>query len=427
MARWFNKRWAWAAVIGATVTVGFAAGRGDPPQKVGSTVSLNIDGKGERQFKVLKCEKQPDGTYLSELKDAKSGETITLLDKPDDVAPKGAEPPKKTDPPKNAPSTPPKAKPRTNDPLLPPVTTALADDMNKEKEKRPILGRIFGDKDKEKVPPTTTVNSPPKAEMPSDPAKKPGPWSRVFGPKKPSTPSMPAATVGPVAKPTPSAPPAVLPVPPGGLTGSSTPPPTFPGGTSEPPRVTAPITPKPAPITPAPIPAFPTPIPQPLPTPIPSPAPVIPVPALPAPLPSVPPPAGGGLPPIPVPPGGTSSSKPIQVVVPVGYVPAGIAFDRDVEPFVIALQSMRAPSARLAAAKGLAEGRHRSAEGVKDVLFQAAQMDPCGEVRAACITHLCDLGYFSPHFLGHIQTACSDPDPMVSAAAKAACAKMIRK
>ena len=120
-------------------------------------------------------------------------------------------------------------------------------------------------------------------------------------------------------------------------------------------------------------------------------------------------------------------AKPIQVVVPAGYVPAGLAFDRDVQPFVIALQSMSAPSARLTAAKGLADGRHRSTDGVKGVLFQAAQMDPCGEVRAACITHLCDLGYFNPHFLGYIQAACNDTDPYVRDAAKSACEKMIRK
>jgi hypothetical protein len=138
-------------------------------------------------------------------------------------------------------------------------------------------------------------------------------------------------------------------------------------------------------------------------------------------------PGGGAYPPIPVPPGGTSMARPIQVVVPAGYVPAGLAFDREVQPFVIALQSMSAPSARLTAAKGLAEGRYCSTDGVKAVLFQAAQMDPCGEVRGACITHLCLLGYFSPQFLGYIQTACEDPDPYVRDAAKYACAKMIRK
>jgi hypothetical protein len=135
----------------------------------------------------------------------------------------------------------------------------------------------------------------------------------------------------------------------------------------------------------------------------------------------------GRLPPIAIPPGGTSATRPLQVVVPAGYVPAQVAYDRDIQPFVIALQTTTAPSARLTAAKGLADCRHRSTDGVKAVLFQAAQQDPCGEVRAACITHLCDLGYFAPPFLAHIQTACDDPDPLVRDAAKTACAKMIRK
>jgi hypothetical protein len=139
------------------------------------------------------------------------------------------------------------------------------------------------------------------------------------------------------------------------------------------------------------------------------------------------PPGGTAVPPIPVPPGGTSVARPIEVVVPVGFVPAGVAFDREVQPFVIALQAMEAPSARLTAAKALADCRHSSTEGVKGVLFQAAQLDPCGEVRAACIGHLCTLGYFHPMFLGYIQTACEDSNPMVRDAAKAACAKMIRK
>ena len=104
-----------------------------------------------------------------------------------------------------------------------------------------------------------------------------------------------------------------------------------------------------------------------------------------------------------------------------------MAFDREVQPFVIALQTMTAPSARLTAAKGLADSRHCSTDGVKSVLFQAAQLDPCGEVRAACITHLCDLGYFAPHFLRYIQTACGDADPLVRGAAETACEKMIRK
>ncbi len=416
MSRWLCKRWAWAVVVGATVTVGGATGA-DAPQKVGSVISLNIDGKGERQFKVLKCEKQSDGSYQSELKDTKTGETITLVDQPETAPSKGAEPSKTpvsepskgTEPPKGTDSGAPKAKPRPTD-AMPDVAKDKDKEKDKEKEKRPLL-RMF-EKDK-----------------PSDSAgetKKPGMLARVFG-KKPSGPNMAAPVTGPAVKTSSSTPPPVLPVPSGGLAG---------GSTAEPPRVmpTKPVTvPTVPPVqtvpVPAPVPApttTPTPIPTPLPG-LPTPMPTTPAPVpIPQPLPSLPP-AGGGLPPIPVPPSGTSSTKPIQIVVPAGYVPPQVAFDREVEPFVIALQSMESPSGRLTAAKGLAEGRHSSTEGVKTVLFKAAQMDPCGEVRAACITHLCNLGYFNGNFLGHIQTACVDTDPMVREAAKAACAKMIRK
>jgi hypothetical protein len=434
MTRWFSKRWVWAALAAATVTVGMAAGRGDGdgPPKVGTTISLNIDGKGERQFKVIKSEKQPDGSYLSELKDTKSGETITLVDQPGNTPPA---------PSKDAPRLPepPKAKPRPND--APPFPNTVPEPpKDKEKEKRPILGRIFGDKDKDKTPAMpSTSSSMPKVEVGADTGKKPGLLSRVFGPKKPTGPSMPAT--GPVVKPSSSTPPPIISLPPGGLSGAVMPPfpstgsaPAFPGTSGEPPRVmpSKPVTPAPmtpAPVTPAPAPSFPTPAPLPLPLPAPPVGAATPTPTLPAPLPipSVPLPSGPSVPPLPIPSGGTSSARPIQVVVPAGYIPAGVAFDREVQPFVIALQSMTAPSARLTAAQGLAEGRHCSTEGVKKVLFQAAQMDPCGEVRAACITHLCKLGYFDAQFLGLIQTACGDPDQHVREAAKDACAKMIRK
>jgi hypothetical protein len=460
MARWFAKRWLWAALTGATVTFGMIAGRadGEGPPKVGSVISLNIDGKGERQFKVLKSDKQPDGTYLSELKDTKSGETITLVDNP------GTPPPTPTKP-----ADQPKGKPRPTDPLLP---AAGAADPAKDKDKRTGTSRFFGDKDKSPTPPA--------AAEPSDSGnKRQGLFSRMFGPKKPTGPTMPSTQSGgmpaasaPPIKLSPSTPPPVLPTPPSGSaaakplfptpsgSAATKPLPPFPmtGGaapiTNEPPRVMPgkPVTPTPPlvpavptpmiPAFPAPtpmVPAVPTPMPPTVPVPMPSAVPVpmpsaIPVPApavpVPTPLPAPPvsiPSGGSGLPPIPVPPGGMSANRPIQVVVPAGYVPAGVAFDREVQPFVIALQTMEAPSARLTAAKALSDCRHSSTDGVKGVLFRAAQFDPCGEVRAACIGHLCTLGYFHPQFLGFIQVACEDVNPMVRDAAKTACGKMIRK
>src|SRR5262245_25960890 len=119
MARWFSKRWVWAALAGAAVTLGMAAARGDNPPKVGAVISLNIDGKGERQFKVIKSDKQPDGTYLSELKDTKTGEMITLVDKPGDPAPGGPSVPESPKAPE-----PPKTKPRPADPMVSPAAAA---------------------------------------------------------------------------------------------------------------------------------------------------------------------------------------------------------------------------------------------------------------------------------------------------------------
>jgi hypothetical protein len=450
MARWFTKRWVWAALAGATVTVGMSVGRGEEPPKAGSTIALPIDGKTDRQFKVIKTEKQSDGTYLSELKDVKTGEALTLLTRPDD-------PPKK--PPADD-SKLPKAKVRMHDPMVTPIS-GPAKDPEKEKDRHPLLHRIFGDRDKDKA---GGAGAMPATDPAPEAGKKPGIIGRIFGPKKPSGPSMPPATMTPPIKVTSPTPPPVLPVPPGGLTAdkvpvpSTAPPvfPTTPPATSEPPRVMpsrpqpptfpAPMPPFAAPIFPTP--AFPVPSAPPVPTPMPAPSIATPVPApfpmppiatpVPAPIPVVPPlpapptipvpPVGGsGLPAIPIPPGGTSATRPLQVIVPVGYVSPQLAYDRDVQPFAIALQTMTAPSARLSAAKGLAEGRHCSTDGVKSVLFRAAQRDPCGEVRAACITHLCNLGYFTPHFLAHIQAAREDADPLVRDAATAACEKMIRK
>jgi hypothetical protein len=509
MARLFGRRRVWAAVVAASVTVGAAAGRGEEPPKVGSTITLPIDGKTERQFKVLTSEKQPDGTYLSELKDVKTGETLTLMTRPGDEPAKG----------KGAGGDPaaPKAKPPTT-PVMPDPP------KDKDKDKHPILGRLFGDKDKPATAASTgsAAGGTAKPDAPTEPAKKPGLFGRLFG-KKPADPAMPAATVGPVVKPSSPTPPPVLPVPPGGLSGGkaqfptpATPfPNTSPGGTSEPPRVmparpqpvAPPVPPFPAPegtarpavaappeapvpyvAPPVPplTPAAPVPVPSPAPAPppiaVPAPAPVPPIatPPLPAPIPAPAPPAGGvelppiPLPPIPAPPANVSAAKPpetvvptgysparpapaadappsvavpfptvgsaapappvrtpaarpIQIAVPVGYVPPQVAYDRDVEPFAIALQTMTEPSARLTAARALADGRHRSTEGVKSVLFRAAQLDPCGEVRAACVTHLCDLGYYTPQFMSHIMTACNDADPLVRDAAKTACEKMIRR
>ena len=199
-----------------TLTLGMATGRIDSPPKVGlPVISLNIDGKGERQFKVVKSDKQSDGTYLSELKGTKTGEMITLVDKPPAIRRRAVRPrcPNR----RKRPNRRSRSRDRPTR-WFPPPAAAAADPMKdakeKEKEKRPILGRIFGDKDKTPAPAMPGPSAVPAAE----PEKKPGLLGRVFGPKKPTGPSMPAT--GPVENPSPSAPPAVIPTPPGGVTGA---------------------------------------------------------------------------------------------------------------------------------------------------------------------------------------------------------------
>lgn len=451
MTRWFRKRLALAALVGATVTLGVASTRGaDAPHKVGDVISLNFGG-GEKQVKVLKIEKQTDGSFHSEVKDQKTGETFTLVDRPENQPPAGA--PKGTAPsapaaPKPPAGQPPQAKPRTSDPLMPPtsatpdLTKDKAKDAEKDKEKRPVMGRLFGDRDKPASPaPAANASAGTSASMkPAEPTeKKPGLMSRIFGTKKPNAPAastgaMPAAPSAP-----PSAPPTVVPTP-GGLGRPSAP---FlpPAGTTEPPRAmpaTKPVAP-PSPVVsvpnaPSAAPSFPTPAPLPIPA----------VPSIPAPLPSAPP-----LPGIPALPGGTGSAKPtsgvmpashavpvaptagaqkpLVVTPPLGVVPAGVAFDREVQPWVASLQTSILPSERLLAAQALANCRHCGTDGVKGALFEAAKRDPNGEVRAACISHLCKLGYFDAQFLAHIEAACHDTNEDVCAAAKAACAKMLKK
>ncbi|MDB5312138.1 MAG: hypothetical protein JWO38_6340, partial [Gemmataceae bacterium] len=220
---------------------------------------------------------------------------------------------------------------------------------------------------------------------------------------------------------------------------------------AEPPRAmpARPLTPPPAPGRTDPVmpptPVIPGPPPGPLPVPppgagsIPIPTPMPPPGSVPLPVPMPAAPPGVPVPtiPIPAPPGGAPQARahvvpavsmrsggPIEVVLPVGYVPPEFATAQDIRPFAVALREALAPSVRITAAKGLAGGRHGSTDLVKRILFQAAQTDPCPEVRACCIEHLCTLGYYDPAFLKHLRLACADPSEEVRAAAKTAVVKM---
>ena len=88
MKRWFFKRWTWAGVLGLTAAVGLALGAGkdappgpSAPPKVGNVITLKFQKGAEKQVKILKAEKHADGSYQCEVKDMKTGEVFTLVDK----------------------------------------------------------------------------------------------------------------------------------------------------------------------------------------------------------------------------------------------------------------------------------------------------------------------------------------------------------
>ena len=88
MKRWFWKRWAWTGVFGITAAVGLALGAGKDappstaaPPKVGDVMTLKFQNGPEKHVKVLKTQKRADGSYQSEVRDMKSGEVFTLVDK----------------------------------------------------------------------------------------------------------------------------------------------------------------------------------------------------------------------------------------------------------------------------------------------------------------------------------------------------------
>ena len=368
MTRWIWKRWA-LALVAATGMVAAADGQSGnkAADKDTDVIVLKFQGQPDRKVKVVKTTKQPDGMTATEVKDIATGETFTLMD----AAPGGAG--KDKDKATTQPTPPaaptketglPKAKPRTSDPLMPdPVKPPMA----------------AGAK-----PPTATAAKPaapvlPVADPVPEPVKRPGPLARLFGKKPTPAPAMPAnvsatAAIPPVSVKAPSLPSAGIP--------------------GEPPRAMPPKS-------------------------VPTPAVTPPTPTIPAPLP---------IPTIPPLPGGAQSKAgTLNVILPVGYIPADMAMSEDIRKDAAALRDALQPSARVTAAKALAGGRHASTEQVKALLFQAAQADPSPLVKARCIEELTKLGYFTPGFVAHVKAACDDENADVQAAAKAAVAKMTAK
>lgn len=365
------KRWAWAVVAGAAVG---GAGRAAEPTpdkpvaqwKAGDSIPWRVEGQPEKKVSVVKVSKKPDGSIEAELKDPKTGDTFSIIEGP--AAGKAVPAEAATDKPAAAKRDggPPKAKPRTDDPLTPSAARPEPPAAEPPAKKPRLLGRLFG---KKPTPPPAPVSAPanpaeppavaPKVAIPGKPAAKPSADLPGVMPARPAVPATPAR-VEPVLPPTPGIP------------------------------------------VPAPLPGKP------------DAAPVIPVP----------------LPPIPSPGGSQSAAplkpgQPVAVVLPVGYVPADVAQVEEIKPHAVALKTAAGPSVRLLAAKALAGGRHASSDAVKGLLFEAAKADPCPAVRADCIGYLCDLGYFTPAFAEVVKAACDDPSPEVKMAAKTAMVKMM--
>jgi hypothetical protein len=112
------------------------------------------------------------------------------------------------------------------------------------------------------------------------------------------------------------------------------------------------------------------------------------------------------------------------VVLAVGNVPVVGAATQELQPYIHTLSTAIRPSERMIAAAALANCRHGSSPTVKAVLFECAKNDPAPMVRACCIEKLCQLGYYDPAFLAHLNSACNDPSDEVKAAAKDALGKM---
>jgi hypothetical protein len=408
MTRWIGKRGLWGVVTGTAVAAGSVLVAAEP----GETVVFK-EGNKDRKVTIVKVNKRADKSVEVHGKDAVTGEAVVWVEGESSIPPSPPAGTKAPAPAAKAPAAPvaagkdaglPKAKARPDDPIG--STVVPMPETPAERERRLFNGKIFG---RESTPPAAAAA--PGAAMPQiaeagEPKSKPGLLSRIFGKKTPAP--VPTVMPGPAIT-TPTTPAAK-----GAPTASGEP------------KVAAPFrptTPTPTP-TPAAVPtpvAVPTPA-IPVPTPLPATRPSAPVVApVPTPLPPVVP-----LPGIPAIPGGAQSVRPgdtIHVVLPVGYVPVEVAMADDLRPYAATMKG-GAPTERLIAAKGLADGRHGSTDQVKTMLFAAAREDDSAVVRAACIDHLVRLGYYHPDFARHLQGLADGAAGVERDAARAGLARM---
>ena len=473
MVRWNWKRWAWAIAMGTALVSGTTVHAEVP--KVGETITLKFQGQPDRAVTVVKSTTKPDGSVETEVKDAKTGGTFMLIDpapastvKPAipsmPPAPIVAKPPiakpaatstlpslptPVTSAPNFKPTTPlatpsipmplpPSVVPPVSAKVLPPIPpipsvnakpiavvakspaamlaeppvvkalqsspTTIPPMSESSRDKRPIGGRPGASGTAAPTSPTVT----PTLE---DSSKRPGMIGRLFGKKPTPSPAMPAvSTSSTTSVPSPSFNP-----------------PAAPRTNVEPPRI-APA----KPVAPAPPGRFepvlpPTPVVPPVAAPSTVPGPVLiptPLPAKPVALPTPSIPIPLSIPSLPVIPAVGTKPTTGAAVTPASHTPIDMGLPEEIVPFATTLRDALAPSARITAAKALAEGRYGSANATKSVLFHAAQHDPCPAVKACCIEHLSKLGYFDPAFMTHLKACGDDASAEVRTAAMAAMVKM---
>jgi hypothetical protein len=134
-----------------------------------------------------------------------------------------------------------------------------------------------------------------------------------------------------------------------------------------------------------------------------------------------------GLPSIPIPPPGDHEARDSgSDVIQTQYVtPETAAMMKEIQPYVTAMRTAKAPSERIFALRALANGRHGSTDSVKNLIFRSCVADPCPLVRACCIDELCRLGYYDRAFLAHLEQASTDHNEDVQQAARDAMKKMM--
>ena len=421
MTRWNWKRWAFAIVTGAALTTSLSTVASDELPKAGESITLKFPGQPDRVVTVVKATRKPDGSLETEVKDAKSGDTFTLVDPaPETKVPPAAPVPVSTKP----------AAPQALPPLPAPVSsnaapTAFAEakapvakptpmpPMAESKDKRLLGGGKIFNREPEAIPNTPAAAAATPAAAADE--KRPGIFGRVFGKKPTAAPTMPATSLA-----TPAPVPTVRSnqEPPRAQSVKPVAPPAAPGGTQ---RV---VPPTPI-VPPVSAPTAPDSIPSPLPSKSIAPIPPIAAPIIPTPPP---PPAKPTLPPIVVPtiPAVPMSAAPAPGtdVKPAAYTPVTTGLPDDVEPHAKTLKDAAAPSVRLKAVKELATGAHANTPAVQAVLFHTAKTDLCPAVKADCIEYLAKLGHRDPAFIEFVKAACSDESGEVRMAAKDAMLKL---